>query len=190
MNDELKKSYGSLKRRPFLTPLWLAAFAAAILAGLAAWLWSTAGATTVIVIRHAEKQLDGSADPPLAAAGEARAAILARLFGETTAPGRIDAIYISPALRDRLTAAPLAARLRLTPLVVAQDDPRALVRRVLHEHPGERVLIVGHSDTVPAIVAALSGRSDIPAIGAEEFGTIYVVTVPPLGHAILLRLSY
>jgi hypothetical protein len=143
MNDELKKSYGSLKRRPFLTPLWLAAFAAAIVASLAAWLWSTAGATTVVVVRHAEKQLDGSADPPLAAVGEARAASLARMFGEAKSPGHIDAIYVSPALRDRLTAAPLAARLGLTPLVVAQDDPRALVGRVLHEHSGERGLIVG-----------------------------------------------
>lgn len=190
MSGELKKNFGSLKRRPFLTPLWLAAIAGAIAVVLAAWLWSTLDATTVVVIRHAEKLLDGSADPPLSAAGEARAARLANLFGDSKAPGHIDAIYVSPPLRNRLTAAPLAARLGLTPLVASQDDPRALVRRVLREHGGERVLIVGHADTAPALVAALSGRGDIPPMAPEEYGTLYIVTVPRLGHAMLLRLSY
>ncbi|MGA2777120.1 MAG: phosphoglycerate mutase family protein [Steroidobacteraceae bacterium] len=190
MNGELKKNFGGLKRRPFLTPLWLAAIAGIIALMLAAWLWTTLEATTVVVIRHAEKQLDGSADPPLSPAGEARAALLAKLFGDAHSPGHIDAIYVSPTLRSRRTVEPLAASLGLTPLVAAQDDARALAHRVLREHAGQRVLIVGHSDTAPAMVAALSGRSDIPPMAAEEFGTMYIITVPRLGHAMLLRLSY
>ncbi len=190
MNGELKKNFGGLKRRPFLTPLWLTAIAAVIAVGIAAWAWTELGATTVIVIRHAEKQLDGGADPALTPAGEARAALLASMFGDPKSPGHIDAIYVSPALRNRLTAAPVAAKLGLAPQIAPQDDPRALVRRVLRENPGGRVLIVGHSDTVPAIVAALSGRRDIPAIAAGEYGTMYIVTVPRLGPAMLLRLSY
>ncbi len=190
MDGELKKNFGGLKRRPFLTPLWLAAIAGACAVSLAAWFWTTLDATTVIVIRHAEKQLDGGADPPLTAAGEARAALLANLFGNPKSPGHIDSIFVSPPLRNRLTAAPLASRLGLTPQIAPQNDPRALVRRVLREHAGERVLIVGHADTVPAMVAALSGRSDIPPIGPEEYGTMYIVTVPRLGPAMLLRLSY
>jgi broad specificity phosphatase PhoE len=149
MNGELKKNFGGLKRRPFLTPLWLAAIAGIIALMLAAWLWTTLEATTVVVIRHAEKQLDGSADPPLSPAGEARAALLAKLFGDAHSPGHIDAIYVSPTLRSRRTVEPLAASLGLTPLVAAQDDARALAHRVLREHAGQRVLIVGHSDTVP-----------------------------------------
>lgn len=190
MNGELKKNFGGLKRRPFLTPLWLTVLAGLILVSLGAWFWISLDATTVIVIRHAEKVLDGSADPPLAAAGEARALLLANLFGDPKSPGHIDAIYASPTRRSRLTAAPLAARLGLTLRVEAQDDPPALARRVLRDNPGARVLIVGHSDTAPAIVAAISGRRDIPAMGAEEFGTMYIVTVPRLGPAMLLRLSY
>ena len=190
MNGELKKTFGGLKRRPFLTPIWLTVIAGALVVSLAAWFWISLDATTVIVIRHAEKLLDGSADPPLAAAGEARAALLANLFGDPKSPGHLDSIYVSPTLRSRLTAMPLATRLGLTPRVAAQDDPHALVGRVLRDNPGGRALIVGHSDTVPAIVAALSGRKDIPAIGADEFGTMYIVTVPRLGPAILLRLSY
>jgi len=182
-----------LQRRPFLTPLWL--FALTVMAGaavlmLVAWSLVTADSTTIIVVRHAEKVQGDGADPPLSAAGQARAELLARMFGDARLPGHIDAIYVSPALRSRLTAAPLAGRLGLTPTIAAADDPRALARGVLQEHPGGRVLVVGHLDTVPAVVAALSGAKNIPPIGAEEYGTMYIVTVPRIGQANVLHLNY
>ncbi len=112
----------------------------------AVWVWVTAGSTTVIVIRHAEKDLSVSVtDPPLSQAGQARAELLARMFGDAKVLGHLDAIYVSPALRNRQTAAPLAARLGLDETVVPADDPRALARRALREHRGGRILIVGHS---------------------------------------------
>jgi len=169
----------------------VAAFFSFCLALLAAWVWGTAGSTTVIVIRHAEKDMSaGVADPPLTPQGSARAALLARMLGEGTGPGRIDAIYVSPALRNRLTAAPLAARLGIRETIAPADDVGGLVHRVLREHRGGRVLIVGHADTVPAIVADLSGESNIPEMGVEEYGTMYIVTVPRIGRSNLLRLNY
>ncbi|HXI77466.1 MAG TPA: phosphoglycerate mutase family protein [Steroidobacteraceae bacterium] len=190
----MKKDHVSFQRRPFLTPIWLTALAVLLglsFAGFAAWVWGTAGSTTVIVIRHAEKDLSVSAtDPPLTPAGEARAALLASMFGDTQRLGHLDAIYVSPALRNRLTAAPLAARLGLPATVAPADDPRGLARRALREHSGGRVLIIGHSDTVPQIVTALSGNSKIPEIEDREYGTMYIVSVPRIGDANLLRLNY
>ncbi len=182
-----------LQRRPFLTPIWLLALTAitgAVVLIFAAWLWVTADSTVVVVVRHAEKVMGVGEDPPLDEAGKARAALLARMFGDAQLPGHMDAIYVSPAQRSRLTATALAARLGLTPTVVPADDPRGLARRVLREHPGGRILIVGHVDTVPAIVGALSGANDIPPIGALEYGTMYIVTVPRLGHSNYVRLTY
>jgi broad specificity phosphatase PhoE len=185
-----------LQRRPFLTPIWLLALTAltaltgAVVSIFAAWLWVTADSTVIVVVRHAEKVMDVGEDPPLDEAGAARAARLARMFGDAQVAGHIDAIYVSPAQRSRLTAAPLAARLGLTPAVVPAEDPRGLAHRVLREHPGGRILIVGHSNTVPAIVAALSGANDIPSIGALEYGTMYIVTVPRLGDANYVRMTY
>jgi len=151
----------------------------------------TAGSTTVIVIRHAETESSvGIVDPPLSPAGEARAALLARMFGDANVLGHVDAIYVSPALRSRLTAAPLAARLGISATVAPADDPRGLARRALREHSGGRVLIVGHSDTVPRIVAALSGNPKIPEIGDQEYGTMYIIAVPRIGNPNLLRLNY
>jgi broad specificity phosphatase PhoE len=193
-----KSEHVSFQRRPFLMPLWLTAvavamvFSFAIFLVFAAWTWATADATTVIVIRHAERDrgAGAGADPPLTPAGEARAELLAQMFGDAKAEGHIDAIYVSPALRNRLTAAPLAARLGVSADVAPADDARGLARRALREHSGGRVLIVGHSDTVPAIVAALTGSTNIPEIGEDEYGTMYIVTVPRIGHAIFLRLNY
>jgi broad specificity phosphatase PhoE len=185
----------ALRHRPFLTPIWLTviaaflAFALVLAAAFTLWEWGTADSTTVIVIRHAEKDLAGGTDPKLTGDGEARAALLARLFGVSGAQGRIDAIYVSATERSRATAAPLAAALHVTP-VIAAGDAKGLARRVLREHSGGRVLIVGHSDTVPAIVAELSGERDIPEIGAAEYGAMYIVTVPRFGRANFVRLNY
>src|SRR6202035_3483969 len=98
-------------------------------AAFTVWMWATAGSTTVIVIRHAEKDLSVSAvDPPLSQAGEARAALLAQMFGDAKVLGHVDAIYVSPALRNRLTAAPLAARLGISEAGAAAGGTRCLAR--------------------------------------------------------------
>ncbi len=190
----MTKDNVTFQRRPFLTPIWLTALAVVLglsFAIFAAWVWGTASSTTVIVIRHAEKDLSVSAtDPPLTAAGQARAQQLAQMFGDAQNLGHVDAIYVSPALRNRLTAEPLAKRLGIVATIVSADDPKGLARKALREHTGGRVLIVGHSDTVPQIVAALSGNSGIPEIGDDEYGTMYIVTVPRIGDANLLRLHY
>jgi broad specificity phosphatase PhoE len=189
----MKSAHASLQRRPFLIPIWLTAIAAIAVfsvAVFAIWVWFTANSTTVIVIRHAEKQTVGEPDPALSEAGEARAALLVRMFGQDRGAGHLDAIYTSPALRNRQTAAPLAARLGITPIVVPADDPKALVRRALRENSGKRVMIVGHTNTVPELVTALSGRDDIPKMDEHDFSTMYIVTVPRIGRANVLRLSF
>ncbi|HTV96660.1 MAG TPA: phosphoglycerate mutase family protein [Steroidobacteraceae bacterium] len=182
-----------MQRRPFLAPIGLAllsALAAMLAVAAIAWLLLTAGSTTIVIVRHAEVAQNGTADPPLSADGQARAALLARMFGDPRLPDHIDAIYVSPALRNRSTAEPLAARLGITPTVAPQDDPRALARRILHQHRGGRILVVGHSDTVPAIIAALSGRRDIPPIRPDEYDAMYIIAVPLVGQADLLSLRY
>jgi broad specificity phosphatase PhoE len=189
----MNRERASLQHRPFLTPIWLSGFAALIalcILASAAWIWGTANATTVIVIRHAEKDSSTQVDPPLSAAGEARAARLADMLGSARGPGRLDAIYVSPTVRSQSTAALLASRLGFAPVVAPADDTQGLAKRVRREHSGGRVLIIGHANTVPKIVAELSGRRDIPEIDEHDFGIMYVVTVPRIGRANVLRLNY
>jgi len=185
---------GNLQRRPFLAPIGVVAFT--VMAGLllliaAVWRSVTSTSTTVIVVRHAPQMLGvNGGDPPLSADGEARAASLARVLGDIHLKSRVAAIYVSDKLRSRSTAAPLAQTLGITPEVVDEDDPRALAHRVLHEHSGDTIVIVGHANTLPAIVSALSGVEDIPSVEASDYASLYIVTVPRIGRAAALRLKY
>jgi broad specificity phosphatase PhoE len=183
----------SLRRQPLFTPIWLAALAAflgLIVLACATWVWATADSTTVVIVRHAEKQADAGADPPLTPAGDARAGLLVRMFGDPTGADHIDAIYVSHTIRSRMTAAPLAARLGLTPIVAPGDAPAALARRVLREHAGGRILIVAHSDTMNEIVDALGARNPLPPIADQDYGTMYIVSVPRIGRTNVLHVTY
>jgi broad specificity phosphatase PhoE len=177
------------RRSTFLAPVWLALLAFAALAIASVAFWTRATTTTIVLVRHAEKQLGTIEDPPLTQEGDERAQRLAGLFGDRSAVGAVQAIYATKTRRAQATAAPLAARLGL-PVAIADDPPGALARRLRREQHGGVTLVVGHSNTVPQIVAALTSRQDIPAIADDDFGTIYVVTVPDVGRASVLRLRY
>jgi broad specificity phosphatase PhoE len=119
------------------------------------------------VMRHLNTPA-GERDPDLTADGQRNAMLLANWFGTE----RPDAIYVSDFRRTRQTVAPLAARLGLTPLLYDPADTPGLIARV-RATPG-RVLIVGHSNTVPDIVAALGGTRPAPLVH-EDFGDIWRV---------------
>jgi phosphohistidine phosphatase SixA len=182
------------RRRTFLAPLWLIwlLVMGVIVAGGAAFVnWRSATSTTIVLVRHAEKELGAISDAPLSPEGEQRADRLANMFGETQKFGRLQKIYVTNTRRTQQTALRLSQRLGINSEVVdAKTDSAELARRVLNENRGGRVLIVGHSNTVPELVKALSGAEGVPPIGEEEYDTMYVVTVPSMGQASVLRLKY
>ncbi|MCZ2097860.1 MAG: histidine phosphatase family protein [Anaerolineae bacterium] len=136
------------RQNTFLAPIWLSLLGFAVLAVASFALYARLTTTTVILVRHAEKQLGTIADPPLTQEGDERAQRLARLFGEHAALGSVQAIYATSTRRAQATAAPLAARLGLQ-VITADDAPAALARRVRREQHGGVALIVGHSNTIP-----------------------------------------
>jgi len=177
------------QRRPFLAPVWVMAALCVIAIGLALAIYRSLATTTVVLVRHAEKELGTIEDPPLAPEGEVRAERLATMFGKVTGVGRIAAIYVSDTRRTQQTAAPLAARLRLQPVILPGKDVAALANHAMHDHRGGAVLIVGHGNTIPQIVQRISGL-EVPPMAEDEFDEIYVVSVPTLGKASVLRLEY
>ena len=158
------------------------ACAAMTLAGCATAGGSTAAqAPAYYVMRHLQKA-DGP-DPALSAEGAANAQRLAALFEGRAKP---QAIYVSTTRRARETAAPLAARLGLTPKEYNPTDTAAVVARVRAE-PGP-VLIVGHSNTVPDIVAALGGPRPAP-LADSDYGAVWMVTKDGKTEQLALKLS-
>jgi broad specificity phosphatase PhoE len=179
-------------RRPFLLPVWLtfaALFALLVCAVIAFFIYRAATTTVVVLTRHAEKEMNSIQDPPLSSDGERRAQRLAQMFSAASGPGRLDAIYVSDARRTQQTAAPLAERLGKTAVALPAADVQGTVARVLREHRGGTVLIVGHSNTLPALIRGFSGI-DVPAIPDEEYGDVYIVSIPSFGHASVLRMQY
>lgn len=194
MNDTLESAPApslTRRRRTFLAPIWLLALGGLLLLVGAFAYWNSATTTTIVLVRHAEKQVGAITDAPLSPEGEIRASRLTQMLGGSEEFGRIRKIYVTNTRRTQQTAAGLAQRLGLTPEVVeAKTDSADLAKRALRENLGHRVLIVGHSNSVPEIVAALARVQDVPAMGEDEYDTMYIVTVPTIGKASVLRLKY
>lgn len=125
--------------------------------------------TVVFVVRHAEKASE-SGDSDLSEAGKKRATQLM----ETLKNLRVDAVYVTEALRTKMTAEPLRETLGIM-LKEYSDPSQAWADGVLAEQRGKRVLIVGHAPTVPQIVSRLAGQ-DVSPIG-NEYDNLFIVTV-------------
>lgn len=132
---------------------------------LALPLQAAPGETVVFVVRHAEKAADHPRDPTLSAEGKRRAQAIADMLTDES----LQAIYATPYRRTQLTAAPTAAAKGLSITVrPAGESADSLAQVLLRRHPGQRVLVVGHSNTVPALVEALSGQP-IEAIPEHQY---------------------
>jgi phosphohistidine phosphatase SixA len=106
----------------------------------------------VVVVRHAEAHREPGGDPALTPAGESRAERLAELLGDAG----IEVVHTSDYRRTRSTAAPLAARLGITPVVYDARDLAGFADRLLTERG--RHLVLGHSNTNPELVRLLGGE--------------------------------
>ena len=137
--------------------------------------------STVIVLRHAEKDPKADPkDPGLSEAGQARAAALAHLV----APARPAHLYASEFQRAQRTLEPLAGELGLKVEVVPAGRTADLVRTLRALPEGSLSVVAGHSNTVPALVEALGGkieRLEKGALAESEYGRLFVVTLPPAG---------
>jgi broad specificity phosphatase PhoE len=122
------------------------------------------------VMRHLNTP-EGVPDPDLTEEGQRNARLLADWFtGEPPVT-----IFVSNTKRAQQTAAPLAAKLGITPIVYDPRDTPALIADVMKEP--NPVLIVGHSNTVPDIVAGLGGTPPGPLVHAD-FGDIWHISGP------------
>lgn len=136
-------------------------------------------AASYLLVRHAEKDTAvDPRDPPLTDAGRERAERLAGRLADV----RLDAIYSTATRRTRQTAAPIARTHRLAIIDYDAGDAEAFAARLHAEHPTGTVVVVGHSDTLPALAHALC-RCAVAAMDEAIYGIRYTVTVGIDGHA-------
>lgn len=82
---------------------------------------------------------------------------------------------IGEQLRTQQTAASTATLLGITPVALTASDVAGLVSTIRSNHYGQKVLVVGHSDTVPQIIAEFGGP--VVTIGSNEYDNLYVLTL-------------
>jgi phosphohistidine phosphatase SixA len=147
---------------------------------------TAAAQDVVFVVRHAERADDGMQkgvkDPPLSAAGDARAQALARMLRGAD----VRHVFATEFKRTQQTAEPLAAAGHVAVTTIAAKDIDGLVQK-LSGITGA-ALVVGHSDTVPDILHALGVKEDV-RISDDEYDNLFIV-VRGGGEARLIKLRF
>lgn len=141
--------------------------------------------TSFILVRHAETTGIGS-DPALSPAGVERANALARALNNVT----LSAVYSTNFKRTQQTAEAVAAdqTLLIDPYDPFDLDP--FVDGVLKDFEGEVILVVGHSNTTPALLNVLTGTNNYQNLPETEYDNMYLVTLAEKGRATVIHLKY
>jgi len=130
---------------------------------------------TIILLRHAEKDLAGDVnnpDPNLSAEGNLRAQ---RLI-EAVRKYQPDAIFSSQFIRTRATAAPLARKNRMMIQIYNHRNLKEIAELAM-SGKFKRILIVGHNTTTPALANLLIGQDKYKPLAESEYDKIWVVKI-------------
>lgn len=130
---------------------------------------------TIVLLRHAEKDISPSADkvnPDLTPEGKQRAQNLVKKIKKY----KPTAIYSSDYIRTKSTVAPLAEKRKLT---VQIYDPRKLneLADMIMEGKYKSVVVVGHNNTTPALANLLIKQEKYQTLDETVYGKIWVIKI-------------
>ena len=135
----------------------------------------------IVMVRHAEKAIEGGNDQSLSPDGKARAEKLAAMLKDS----KLAAIFTSEFKRTQETAGPTAKLLGITPTVISGQDVKSLAAK-LKELDGI-ALVVGHSNTIPELIKLLGVPESIE-IKEDDYTQIFIVALGEKPR--LLRLHF
>ena len=141
--------------------------------------------TTVILIRHAEKQNDGTKDPSLTPEGKTRAEKIGAMLKET----KVDAVYSTSYKRTRETAFPIASGKQLE-VQTYEPMKKEVIDEITRMNQGKTVVLVGHSNTVPWTINQLLGTEAYKDFADDQYNDIVIITLGGDGAAKVVWLNY
>jgi 2,3-bisphosphoglycerate-dependent phosphoglycerate mutase len=127
--------------------------------------------TRIIIVRHAEKNDDGTKNPSLSEAGKARAERLSKMLGEFP----IGALFSTPYARTTETLQQLAASRKLE-ITNYNPGDKSFASNLVHSQKGKTIVITGHSNTCPALVNSLINETKYKDLDESDYGKIWIVT--------------
>jgi phosphohistidine phosphatase SixA len=128
---------------------------------------------TIILVRHAEKDVSVAADqndPALSPAGVERAERLAK----TIKKYRPGAVYSTNYKRTQSTAEPIA---KLRKVEIQTYDPRdqaQLVDQIMKSRT-KRFVVAGHSNTIPLLANLFIKKEIFKPLDESEYGAIWII---------------
>lgn len=130
---------------------------------------------TIILLRHAEKDISPTADkvnPDLTPEGKQRAQNLVKKIKKY----KPTAIYSSDYIRTKSTVAPLAEKRKLT---VQIYDPRKLneLSDMIMEGKYKSVVVVGHNNTTPALANLLVKQEKYQTLLETEYSKLWIIKI-------------
>lgn len=149
---------------------------------------SQAAKTTVYIVRHGEKDISDpkNPDPELNVEGQARAKSLAAKMDKE----RFAAIFSTKYKRTTQTGSLVAEKNKLPIIFYNPADPKALAEVVKSKYKGQKVLIVGHSNTVLELAEAFGVTRPLAALTDDDYDFLFKVEVDTAGYASLTTENY
>jgi len=143
---------------------------------------------TIILVRHTEKVIGNSTDPPLTEEGKIRAAELAAILKY----GSIDAVFSTPYIRTRETVIPAAEDKGIKLEYYNAGSEKELLMRIFDRYRGKEgcVLIAGHSNTIHLFLNFLVGEERFGQIEENIYDNIFFAFASNPGDAEVLHLRY
>ena len=139
------------------------------------------------LVRHAEKDTSVKDEPPLTEAGLERAARIADILKGT----RIDAIYSTMTMRTMLTVDSLADIKAMKIKPYDNKGLKQLLEDIKNSKEDNRIMIVGHSNTIPSIANTLAGSDVFKNTFAEnEYDNFVIVMTTKSGRSEVYTLKY
>ena len=125
------------------------------------------------LIRHAEKDRSDKTNrnPNLIEKGKQRAENWAKHFKDL----KFDAIYSTNYNRTKQTALPTAKANGLE--TQFYNLSKFNIKALKEKHKGQRVLIVGHSNTTPMVANSILGEKKYQQIDDNNNANLYIVTI-------------
>lgn len=140
--------------------------------------------STFILVRHAEKEYGEF--PGLTEEGLERARRLAYTLENT----ELDAVYSSKTKRTEMTAAPTATAKSLNIIAYDPGQLQDFAKDLKRLYRGKTVLVVGHSNTTPALANYLADTDEFPRFSELDYTNLYIVTLPRIGAPRVVKLRF
>ena len=149
---------------------------------------TTSHKTTVYIVRHAEKNTTDpkNPDPELSMEGEKRVKSLAAKVKRE----KIAAVFSTKFKRTVQTGSLVAQKNKLNIELYNPANPKALAEMVKRKYKGQKVLIVGHSNTVLELVEAFGVSRPLSALTDDDYDFLFKIDIDQWGLATLVTQNY